>query len=145
MNGSAELPANDARVQDPTLLYRLVPTDQCDVVDGQWVFQSGAFDNNDDDDMSVVLEDTLLALGRTPDDLPNRTFPGQEGRWGVAVIQDAGYLQNHEGQEIRRTPRTEEPPERAHGDVHGPKLSKRRKKIKKHAEWVLPPSAPVEE
>lgn len=143
MNESAELPAEEAPVPDPTSLYRLVPTDHCDVVDGEWEFQSGAFDNNDDDDMSIVLDDTLQALGRTPDDLPDRTFPGQAGRWGVAIIHDAGYLRNAEEQEIRRTPRTEAPQERAHGDVHGRKGGNRRKRIKKHAEWVLRPSAPV--
>ncbi len=142
MNQAAELPPDDAPVPDPTPLYRLVPTDHCDPVNGAWVFQSGAFDNNDDDDMSVVLDDTLQALGRIPDDLPDRTFPGQVGRWGVAVIHDAGYLQNDEEQEVRRTPRAEEP---AHADVHGRKRGSRRKRIKARAKWVLEPSAPAGE
>jgi hypothetical protein len=144
LNEAAELPADHAPVPDPTPLYRLVPTDHCDPVDGAWVFQSGAFDNNDDDDMSIVLDDTLQALGRIPDDLPDRTFPGQEGRWGVAVIHDAGYLRNDLEQEVRRTPRAEEPPEPAHGDVHGRKNGNRRKKIKARAEWVLEPAAPAD-
>jgi len=145
LNEAAELPAGDAPVPNPTPLYRLVPTDQCDVIEGEWEFQSAAFDNNDGDDMSIVLDDTLQALGRTPADLPERTFPNQEGRWGIAVIHDAGYLRDDEEQEIRRTPRTEEPEEPAHGDVRGKKGGKRRKRIKKRAEWVLRLSAPVRE
>lgn len=143
MNEAAEVPADDAPIPDSTPLYRLVPTDHCDRVDGAWVFQSGAFDNNDDDDMSIVLDDTLQALGRIPDHLPDRTFPGEDGRWGVAVIEDAGYLCKDLAQEVWRTPRSEEPAEPAHGDVHGSKNSKRRKKIKAKAKWVLEPSAPA--
>jgi hypothetical protein len=141
LNAQPELPADDAPVPDPTRIFRLVPTDYCEVGDdGEWVFQSGAFDNNDGDDMSVALGDTLEALGRTPDDLPERTFPQQPERWGVAVVE-AGYLKNDEEQEIRRTPTHEE---RAHGDVRGRKRGNRRKRIKKHAAWVFPPSAAPE-
>jgi hypothetical protein len=144
LNGSAQAPADDAPVPDRTPLYRLVPTNQCEAREGQWIFHGGAFDNTSDtDDMSVVLDDTLRALQRAPDDLPERTFPDPD-RWGVAVIHDAGYLRDDEEQEIRRTPRTEEPPEPAHGDVRGKKNKTRRRRIKQRAEWVRHPAAPAE-
>lgn len=125
------------------MVYRLVPTWACDVIDGQWEFQSSAFDNatpqdpnESPDDMSVVLGDTLAALQRAADDLPSFTsWAGDE--WGVAILS-VRYLRNDEQQELRRTPQDEEP---AHGDVRGKKSPKRRKRLKAHANWLVRPAA----
>jgi len=129
-------PSDDAPVGDEVALYRLIPTAQCDVVDGEWAFQSAAFDNTSGtDEMSIVLGDTLQLLERVPDDLPERIFGGDPDRWGVAVLSASAV--RAEDQDIRRSPVAEEP---AHGDVVGPKGSKRRRRLKKSAEWVVPPT-----
>jgi hypothetical protein len=134
-----ELPADEARVEDGVVLYRLVPTVWCDVVEGEWAFQSGAFDNSSgtDLDMSVVLGDTLQALNGRPDELPDTD------QWGVAGLE-AGFLRHQEQQEFRRSPvlGSLELRDRAHGDVIGPKNTKRRRRIKAHAWWVVRPAAP---
>lgn len=137
--GPKDLPADDTPVEGTVPIYRLVKTTQCSVEAGQWEFQSGAFDNNEGDDMSVVLGDTLEAMGRLPDDLPARMFPAEADRWGIAVVQ-ARALQD-EAQELRRTPK---PIERAHGDAQGKKGSSRRRRLKKSAEWVRRPDAPTD-
>src|SRR4051812_728805 len=105
-----ELPAVDEPVGDGLALYRLVPTVQCEVVDGEWEFQSAAFDNatpeteeEHPDDMSVLLGDVLALLEREPASLPVE-LPWTNEHWGVAVLE-AGYVRNEEGQELRRTPR----------------------------------------
>lgn len=124
-------------------MYRLVKVSECKAVDGRWEFQSGAFSNSTpihdgerDDEMSVVLADTLSALDRFPENLPMETpCAGEPEIWGVAKL-NAGFLRNDEGQEILRTP---EDDEAAHGDVRGPKNPKRRKRLKKHASWVVEP------
>ena len=87
--------------------------------------------------MSIVLGDTLAALERRPEDLPDET-PWADDEWGVAVLE-AGYVANEEEQEILRTPNGDE---RAHGDVRGEKKRARRKHLKRRAEWVVPPAAP---
>jgi hypothetical protein len=130
-------------VPDDGCVYRLIPVGACSIVEGQWEFQSGAFDNasplsNSDSalDMSVVLGDVLASLGRSPESLPVETpCAGEPDLWGVAVLQ-AGYLRSEEEQEILRTPQDDEP---AHGDVRGVKNTKRRRRLKKHAEWVIRP------
>jgi hypothetical protein len=139
-----DLPAPEAPVADDTDVYRLIPVGSCDVVDGQWEFQSGAFDNSTplvedepDDEMSVVLQDTLSALKRIPERLPVETpCSGNPELWGVAKL-NVGFLRNDEMQEIVRSPKDDEP---AHGDVRGTKNTKRRRRLKKHAEWVIRPS-----
>ena len=126
------------------LVYRLIPVWWCDVIEGQWEFQSGAFDNatpehehESPDDMSVVLDDTLGALHRTPEALPTDTsWAGDQ--WGVAALE-ASFLRHSEEQELRRTPEDEEP---AHGDVRGKKGHKRRRRLKRQATWVVRPAAP---
>jgi hypothetical protein len=112
-------------------------------VDGAWEFQSGAFDNatpeSDEepkDDMSIVLGDTLLDLGRAPEALPTDT-PWADERWGVACLE-ARFLRHEEDQELLRTPIEDEP---AHGDVRGKKNQNRRRRIKAHATWVVRPTA----
>lgn len=142
---SPELPPRDSHVEDGVLLYRLVPTRWCEVIEGEWVFQSGAFDNatplapgDSPDDMSVCLGDTLEALHRDPRDLPRDTPWTDDEEWGVAVLETA-FVRDEIKQEVLRTPQEEEP---AHGDVRGKKNSKRRKKLKEHARWLVPPAMP---
>ena len=138
------MPALEAPVADETDVYRLIPVASCDVIDGQWEFQSGAFDNSTplrdgerDDEMSVVLQDTLAALDRLPERLPIETpCSGDPELWGVARL-NIGFLRKDEEQEIIRSPKEDEP---AHGDVRGTKNTKRRRRLKKHAEWVIRPS-----
>lgn len=121
----------------------MIPVAACDVVDGRWEFQSGAFDNSTplhegerDDEMSVVLEDALAAMERVPELLPVETpCSGNPELWGVARL-NVGFLRNEEEQEILRSPKDDEP---AHGDVRGTKNTKRRRRLKKHAEWVARP------
>lgn len=135
----------DPPISDEVLVYRLIPTHWCDVIDGQWVFQSAAFDNaspeNSADcpeDMSVVLGDTLASLQRAAEGLPAE-LPWAGDRWGVAALK-VQYLRHDEHQIVLRTPEEEEP---AHGDVCGKKNSKRRRRLKTHAWWVIqPPAAP---
>jgi hypothetical protein len=135
-------------VPDDGRVYRLVPVGACSVVEGQWEFQSGAFDNasplTDGEsplDMSVVLGDVLASLDRSPKRLPVETpCAGKPELWGVAVLR-VGYLRHEESQEILRTPNDDEP---AHGDVRGVKNSPRRRRLKKHAEWVIRPAQPSE-
>lgn len=114
-------------------------------MDGQWEFQSGAFDNasalepdESPDDMSVILQDSLAALGRAPEDLPaENPWQADPAVWGIAVLE-VGFLKNEELQGVLRTPKDEE---LAHGDVRGAKGSKRRRRIKKHAQWLVRPAA----
>lgn len=143
------VPDNDAPVDDEVLLYRLVPCEQCDFADGEWRFQSGAFDNSSDSDgMSVVLGDTLAALERTPSDLPETVVNWPEAkdpdRFGVAVLQTK-FVRDNEQQEVVRTPVEIED---AHGDVRGEKNRARRKRLKKHAEqvgWIVAPRVEPDE
>jgi hypothetical protein len=138
------LPALDGPVDDETLVYRLIPVGSCRAVDGRWEFQSHAFSNatpvDEDeprDDMSVVLGDALAALDRVPASLPAESpLGGNPQLWGVAKLQ-VGFLRHQEQQEILRTPTEDEP---AHGDVRGAKNGRRRKALKKHAEWVVQPA-----
>lgn len=141
-----DLPEPDSLVGDAVLLYRLVPVHWCEVIDGEWAFQSGAFDNAtpdgpDDcpDDMSVALGDTLEALHRDPHQLPADTPWADDDEWGVAVLE-AGFVRGELSQQLIRSPERWEP---AHGDVRGKKNSKRRKKLKAHARWLIRPAKPV--
>ena len=139
-----EPPAEGDPVGDDVVVFRLIPTSSCDVVDGNWEFQSGAFDNaspefegDADDCMSVVLGDHLVVLDRLPQNLPAET-PWTGPDYGVAALE-VGFLRNVEDQEILRTPSPVEP---AHGDVKGAKNPKRRRRLKKHAVWVIRPAVP---
>jgi len=130
----------DEPVTGDTPIYRLVPVEQCEVVEGAWIFRSGAFDNSSmpgfENEMSVILGDTLAALGRDPGELPRRAYPEQPGRWGLAVLR-ASCVTSVPEQTIRRSPT---PEECAHGDVVGAKNTKRRKRLKRCATWVFPPA-----
>ena len=138
----------DGEIGDDVLVYRFVSIRFCSFVNGEWEFQSGAFDNarpeNEDeskDDMSVVLGDRLAELEREPENLTTDT-PWTDEDWGVAVLE-AGYLKKErQRQEILRTPTEEEP---AHGDVRGKKNSACRRRIKANAAWLVRPTAPAPE
>lgn len=133
----------DAPIDDATPVYRLVPIDQCEIHDGAWTFRSGAFDNSSmegyEQEMSVVLGDTLAALDRDPADLPERAYPEDTDRWGLAVLM-ASCVRSVPDQTIQRSPT---PEEAAHGDVVGKKNGSRRKRLKACATWVVPPAARV--
>jgi hypothetical protein len=88
--------------------------------------------------MSVVLDDCLSLHERVPEDLPGLSFPDEPGQWGVAKLLTRTVREIPE-QEIIRSPTDDEP---AHGDVMGVKNSKRRKRFKKSATWVIEPAAP---
>lgn len=133
-------------VTEDILVFRLVSSKICKYADGEWILTSPAFGNNrprtadaPDDEMSVVLEHKLNELNRKPENLPADTAWTDE-TYGVAKIP-AAYLRDEEEQTIYFTPLDIEP---AHGDVVGEKDKSRRKSIREHAEWVIPPPPKLE-
>lgn len=143
------MPAVDAPIADSDEVYRLIKVADCKAENGKWMFQSLAFSNatpledaERDDEMSVVLEDTLAALERAPEDLPTEgPFPGGPHGWGVARLSVGFVRKENSKQEVLRSPNDEEP---AHGDVRGNKPPACRKRLKKHATWVIEPQATPE-
>jgi hypothetical protein len=131
-------------VGDEVWLYRLIPVELCEPVEDGWEFRSGAFANSTEDgfenEMSIVVGDTLAHLQRSPEDLPQFSYPDEAAHWGVAKVKTEAVRTINE-QEVVRSP---EPNEPAHGDVLGNKNSKRRKKFKKLASWVIEPAASSE-
>ena len=79
--------------------------------------------------MSVVMQDRLEELGRTPESI----LEGRPGHGLVGIL--AGDVRAEE-QKIERTPRDNEP---AHGDVCGEKASARRRILAGKAFWVIEP------
>lgn len=138
---AAQANASDP-IADDVWLYRLIPVGLCEAVDGGWEFRSGAFANSTEpgfeNEMSVVLGDTLSELERRPEDLPTVSVGDRADQWGVAKLK-AEAVRAIPEQEIERSPNEDEP---AHGDVLGVKGSKRRKKFKKCATWVVEPAIP---
>jgi plasmid replication initiation protein len=142
-------PAENTVAVDPVdgeiWLYRLVKVTNCKAVDGEWQFQSSAFSNSThaghEDEMSIVLGDTLGELQRKAEDLPDFAYPDDSELWGVAKLRtDCVRAVEKEQQEVARSPTDKE---QAHGDVLGSKKrSKTRKELKKCATWVVPPGAP---
>jgi hypothetical protein len=122
------LPADDARVDDETLVYRWVPRDQivADPKMGRYRPSTNAFHNTTGTDrMSVLLGDTLAAQHRDPASLPDalRTL----GSLATSFVrQDCG-------QEVNRSPT---PTELAHGDVVGSDSKKIRSKMAREAACV---------
>lgn len=129
-------------VHDEVWLYRLIPVTLCEAVEGEWQFRSGAFANSTEPgfekEMSIVLDDALSEHARRPEDLPDFSFPDEADQWGVAKLRTDCARAIPE-QEIVRSPNADEP---AHGDVLGIKNTKRRKKFKKCASWVVEPATP---
>ena len=87
--------------------------------------------------MSIVVGDTLTHHQRLPGDLPEFSYPEEAEQWGVAKVKTEAVRTINE-QKVVRSP---EPNEPAHGDVLGTKNTKRRKKFKKLASWVVEPAA----
>jgi hypothetical protein len=120
---------DDPSITDDTLLYRRVTEQHYrQDVDG-WTFTSGLFDNTSDgkQEMSVVIASKLAEDGRTIEDL------AVSGTGWVAIT--AGAVR-HEGQAVAHAPETDEP---AHGAVCGTKGTKKRRRMKEAAEWVIYP------
>jgi hypothetical protein len=106
------------------------------VVAGEWRVISGGLDNSSGggEDMSVILGDTLAAMGRTPESLvANRPDCG-------VVTLRAGTVRA-EGQTIVRTREADEP---AHGDVVGTKGPGKRKRLVRDAVHIIKPTIPPE-
>jgi hypothetical protein len=118
----------------------LIPVELCEPVEDGWEFRSGAFANSTEEgfenEMSIVVGDTLAHHQRLPEDLPGFSHPEEAEQWGVAKVKTEAVRTINE-QEIVRSPEPEEP---AHGDVRGTKNTKRRKKFKKLASWVVEPA-----
>jgi hypothetical protein len=137
-------------VGDDIPVYRMVKTSNCRPVGGQWEFKSSAFSGNTpkdadgNQDMSVVLGDTLAELDRRPEDLPSpdEGSPALSGpEWGVIVINSTALRNEDANQTTLRTP--DLPHEPAHGDARGRKRNKERTAMKKAADWVVRPAQPV--
>lgn len=79
--------------------------------------------------MSVVLEDTLVELGRNPESII-------ENRPGHGVLGIRAKDVRAEAQRIERSPLTVE---LAHGDVWGEKPGSRRRRLATKAFWVVEP------
>jgi hypothetical protein len=121
---------DDPSITDETLLYRRVTAEHYRRAAEGWTFTSGLFDNSSDgeQEMSVVIASKLEADGRTIEDL---ALP--DIGW-IAIT--AGVARN-EGQAVAHAPEPDEP---AHGAVCGAKGSKKRKRMKEAAEWVIYPT-----
>lgn len=130
-------------VGDDVWLYRLVKVVNCKAAGEKWEFQSTAFANSSreghENEMSVVLGDSLSALERFPDDLPHFQYPDDAGEWGVAKLRaDCARAVEPEKQDVVRSKMNSEP---AHGDVVGTKKKqKTRRALKECATWVVEPT-----
>ena len=122
---------NDPTIPDCERLFRrihpqqLVPDER---TPGKLRVSSGAFR---DEELSIVIEATLLAGGRQPPDLL-RTY----SEYALVAIT-AGKARAY-GQNVARDPEPDEP---AHGVVFG-KKRKCAAGLAESAEWVAPATAP---
>lgn len=127
---------DDASIQDETRLFRRIIVEPnlwivWDANLGRWRPTSAAFDDHrNGSPMSVVVEDTLLASGRT-----TRDALGEHSNMALAAIT-AGVARVH-GLGVAREPTKEEP---AHGVVFGRKTKKVRSALAKAAAWAVPPA-----
>lgn len=135
------MPDDDTSIDDETELYRLVRSDNeisWDPGREQWTVSSKAFQNNTKpvktESMSVVLGDTLEALGRPSTDA-NQSKPG----WYIVALSGGEVRAEEQG--VSRDPTTIEP---AHGNVNGSKSQSRRRRFATIARWVGQPPAPPE-
>lgn len=134
----AELDAyeDDPSIADGTLLLRRVLTrpDVSIVWDdnlSRWRPSSVAFeDHRNGTPMSIVLTDTLDAMGRSYES----ALAGHEDTHSLAAIS-AG-LARQCAQKVAREPTQDEP---AHGVVVGQKTKKIQRKLAKAAEWIVEP------
>lgn len=126
---------DDPTVDDDVLLLRRIPVNPACVVRdenlGCYRPSSAAFENHSNGTpMSVVLSDTLDALGREHESALGEyveNFSLASFKASTARACDQG---------ISREPTDEEP---AHGEVFGEKPKSVRRKIAKSAEWIVPP------
>jgi hypothetical protein len=121
-------PPNDPSIDGDLALYRRIPTIHVvpDENRGCVRVSSAAFSG---EEMSIVLDDTLLASGRNPEGLV-------DGFADVflAILRPA--LARANGQGVVRSPQAIEP---AHGDVIGPKSKAVRRLFACEATWSVPP------
>jgi len=122
---------DDAPVEDETGLYHRIPQSPDQIVPDQnrgcMRLSSAAFIGKEE--MSVVIEDTLRAMGREPGDIL-KNFPGQ-----YLVRLAAGFVRRYD-QTVQRSPTIEEP---AHGDVIGRKPKSVARKFAEAACWEIEP------
>jgi hypothetical protein len=125
------IPDDDAPVEDETGLYHRIPHSRDQIVPDQnrgcMRLSSAAFIGKEE--MSVVIEDTLRAMGRNPADIL-QNYPGQ-----YLVRLTAGFVREYD--QIVRRSRTAE--ERAHGDVVGRKTKSVARRFAEAACWEIAP------
>jgi hypothetical protein len=125
------IPDDDAPVEDDTGLYHRIPPSPDQIVPdenrGCMRLSSAAFIGKEE--MSVVIEDTLRAMGREPVDIL-ANYPGQ-----YLVRLTAGFVRRYD--QIVRRSRTDEEP--AHGDVIGRKTKSVARKFAEAACWEIEP------
>lgn len=123
---------DDPSIDDGTTLFRWVPPAHIRRTAEGPEWRDGVFKNfprREELRMSVVLQDRLEELGRTPESI----LEGRPGHGLVGIL--AGDVRAEE-QKIERTPLEEE---LAHGDVCGEKPSARRRILAGKAFWVIEP------
>jgi len=131
MNEAA--PPDDPTIADDAVLWRRVPRHHFipDQNLGRMRPTSAAFeDHPNGSPMSVLLQDLVLASGRTAESV----LPSRE-EFALASIT-AGFARSC-NQGVVRTPQLDEP---AHADVVGNKTESVRKRLAKEARWVVPPA-----
>lgn len=129
-----DVPDDDTSVTDLTLLYRWVPPAHVRRTPSGVECRDGAFKNFPNPAtrrMSVVLDDTLRALGREPRSI----LAGKPG-YGLIAVTAA-----HVRAEQQRVARSPLPDEAAHGDVWGDKTAGRRRRLARQAQWIIEPPA----
>jgi hypothetical protein len=126
-------PPNDPSIADATSLYRGVAAIHVVRDDNRDRFRptSAAFTRYD---MSVILEDTLVRDGRTPEDAHARLPQA------FLAYLTSRFAREHE-QGVVRSPQPAEP---AHGDVMGKKRRPVQRAFAYAAEWEIPPPADFE-
>jgi len=127
---------NDDSVSDDTLLLRRIPsrpklTIIWDSNLGCWRPSSAAFeDHKNGSPMSIVLEDTLIELGRALDS----ALTGHETGFSLAAITAGTARENNQG--VARDPVDDEP---AHGVVFGRKTKKTSRNLARSSTWIVEP------
>ncbi len=126
-------PSDDPSVADGTKLHRGVAQEHVVRDQNQHRLRpsSAAFNHYE---MSIVLDDTLTASGRTPADALER-LPQE-----FLAFLRAGLVREH-GQVVIRSESESEP---AHGDVIGHKTGAIKRKFARSADWEIPPPDEVD-
>lgn len=122
---------DDPTVLNDTLLLRRIPTNpMCVVHDKNLNRKRPSSINFTDNDLSIVLGDTLALQGRA-----NESALGSFTTGFALVSLTAGFVRG-ESQRVVRDPT---PEESAHGLVLGEKSKKLSRLMAKNAIWVVPP------